>query len=284
MSAPTVLDAALALHDAGLCVLPAAEDGSKRPDVSTWRKYQRRRPTEDEVRGWFGDGRRTGLGVVCGRVSGGLEMTELEAEAVTAGALAQLSEDAEAAGEAQLWRRVTLDGWMVRSPSGGMHLMTRLADAEVPGNTKLAATPEHRTLAETRGEGGGFVPAPSHGSVHPGSGAWQTLAGGPYTLPTITADERARLHALVQLLDQRPMPAPVAAPASPFTPLARGVGDGISPGDDFAKQTEWVQILEPVGWRRVSTRGEVAAWRRPGKSTGISATTGYGAGDWLYVF
>src|SRR3954469_25427041 len=105
MSAPTVLDAALALHDAGLCVLPAAEDGSKRPDVSTWRKYQRRRPTEHEVRGWFRDGRRTGLGIVCGRVSGSVEVTELEGRAVEAGALQELDRMACEAGEGELWRR-----------------------------------------------------------------------------------------------------------------------------------------------------------------------------------
>jgi hypothetical protein len=31
--------AALAAHDAGLCVLPPKEDGTKAPDASSWTRY-----------------------------------------------------------------------------------------------------------------------------------------------------------------------------------------------------------------------------------------------------
>lgn len=41
----------------------------KRP-AATWLPYQRRRPTSAEVARWFGDGRRSAFGVVCGSVSG----------------------------------------------------------------------------------------------------------------------------------------------------------------------------------------------------------------------
>lgn len=279
-ASPAILDAALALDAAGLCVLPAAGDGSKRPAVE-WRRWQRERPDVDQLRAWFADGRRTGLGIVCGAVSGGLEVTELEGRAVDAGALTTLAELAELAGEGELWRQLTLDGWLVRSPSGGVHLLYRLTDADVPGNTKLAATAEHVTLAETRGAGGWVITAPSHGTVHPSGGAWLTLAGSVDTLPTITADERSRLHTLVRQLDERPAPAP--AVASPFAALSRG-SDGVSPGDDYAERTSWDDLLTPAGWRRVFSRGAVDYWRRPGKAHGISATTGYGDGDWLYVF
>lgn len=276
----TLLDDALALHAAGLCVLPAAEDGSKRPAVD-WKQYQHERPDEAQLRRWFG-GTRAGLGIVCGKVSGGVELTEVEGAAVKAGALVDLAELVDQAGETELWRRVTVDGYAVMSPSGGLHLLYRLAGAEVPGNTKLAATAEHVTLAETRGEGGWVVTAPSAGTVHPTGRAWRVAAGTPAAIPTITADERARLHRLVRSLDQRPVPAP-PAPASPFAPLSRaGAGDGISPGDDYNNRAEWSDVLD--GWRLVFTRGPVGYWRRPGKSTGISATTGYGEGDWLYPF
>jgi replicative DNA helicase len=276
----SLLDDALALHAAGLCVLPAAEDGSKRPAVD-WKQYQHERPDESQLRRWFG-GTRAGLGIVCGKVSGGVELTEVEGAAVHAGALVDLAELVDESGETELWRRVTVDGYAVMSPSGGLHLLYRLADAEVPGNTKLAATAEHVTLAETRGEGGWVVTAPSAGTVHPTGRAWRVAAGSPATIPTITADERARLHRLVRSLDQRPVPAP-PAPASPFAPLSRaGAGDGISPGDDYTARAEWRDVL--AGWRLVFTRGAVGYWRRPGKSTGISATTGYGGSDLLYVF
>ena len=55
--------------------LPAALDGSKRPAVA-WEQYQHRLPTDAELVEWFGDGTRTGLGIVAGGISGNLEMTE----------------------------------------------------------------------------------------------------------------------------------------------------------------------------------------------------------------
>jgi putative DNA primase/helicase len=65
-------------------VLPAANDGSKAPypNGSRWKHWQTDRPEEDQLAEWFGDNRYTGLGVVCGAVSGGLEMLELEGYAI----------------------------------------------------------------------------------------------------------------------------------------------------------------------------------------------------------
>ena len=42
---PTILDEARSAYRAGLCILPAACDGTKRPDVPTWTGYQTARPT-----------------------------------------------------------------------------------------------------------------------------------------------------------------------------------------------------------------------------------------------
>ena len=52
----------------GFSVIPLRE-GSKRPAVA-WREYQTRRPSEDELADWFGNGRFTNYGVVTGAVSG----------------------------------------------------------------------------------------------------------------------------------------------------------------------------------------------------------------------
>ena len=67
-------------HDAyaaGLCVLPARSDGSKAPAVQTWREYETVRPDEKTMTQLFAVGRH-GLGVVCGAVSGNLEMFEFD--------------------------------------------------------------------------------------------------------------------------------------------------------------------------------------------------------------
>jgi hypothetical protein len=61
--------------------------------------------------------------------------------------------------------------------------------------------------------------------------------------------------------------------------------DGVmTPGDDYNARTTWEEILEPLGWVRVYTQGEKTAWRRPGKTIGVSATTNFGGTDKLRVF
>jgi putative DNA primase/helicase len=70
-----------------------------------------------------------------------------------------------------------------------------------------------------------------------------------------------------------------------FAPLSRaGSTDGVSPGDDYNARTTWDEVLTEAGWRKAFSRGEVTHWTRPGKDHGISATTGFGEGDWLYPF
>lgn len=46
-------------------------------------------------------------------------------------------------------------------------------------------------------------------------------------------------------------------------------------GDELADQFTWSQILEPLGWRILRNNGETIQWTRPGKRTGVSATTGF---------
>ena len=64
-------------YQAGLSLLPVVEDGSKRPDVSTWREFQTRRPTLDEIRAFAWAGRR-GYGLVSGAGSGNRECWDFD--------------------------------------------------------------------------------------------------------------------------------------------------------------------------------------------------------------
>lgn len=274
--------AALALHDAGLSVIPAAIDGTKAP-LGAWKRYQHQRMSVDELRGWF-DGHHPGIGIVTGAISGNLEMLELEARAVHTGILQQLLTLAHETGLADLLARL-MTGYLEQSPSGGIHILYRLNGAPVPGNLKLARTADRQPLIETRGEGGFTVVAPSHGTTHPTGRPWTLLAGGPATIPTITSEERDAFHSLCMTFDQTPPPA---APA-PSPQFAQPTGDrpegGTSPGDDYEARTDWADILTPHGWTLVTHRGNARYWRRPGKPLGISATTGMRDDrDRLYVF
>ena len=272
------------LFQAGISVVPVATDGTKRPAIA-WKQYTQQRADIDQLDAWFmREGTTVGVGLITGRISGALEMLELEGRA--AHRVPELKALADATGLTELWDRITT-GWFELSPSGGVHWFYRLADADVPGNTKLAAGPDRITLAETRGEGGFVVAAPTGGTAHPSGKAWMRLAGGPATVPTITGDEREQLHALIRTIDE----TVDTTPTQPNGPVAaiwstyqQHDGD-ITPGDDYEQKTDWADILTPHGWTLIHQRGNLRYWCRPGKKDGISASTGRADDrDRLYVF
>src|SRR5690606_6774958 len=57
------LDAALAYHHAGLCVIPL---NGKRPALGGWKPYQRERPAKADIRRWAAEGLLQNVGIVCG--------------------------------------------------------------------------------------------------------------------------------------------------------------------------------------------------------------------------
>lgn len=276
---PDTLTAALAWHTAGASVVRVALDGTKRP-LGDWKSAQTVRATEQQIRTWFADG-HPALGIVMGAVSGGLEMLEFEGRAVTDGLPQRFNEIAEASGLGDVWATVK-SGYCERTPSGGYHLIYRVADGPVNGNTKLARAADKTIQVETRGEGGQSVVAPSHGPAHPTGQPWTMLAGGPDTIATIDSDHRDALFDIARMLDETPEPEQPAVPA----PRATRPDDGsTSPGDDYEARTSWDEILDPLGWTRIFTQGRTTYWRRPGKRLGVSATTGRDpARDRLYVF
>lgn len=233
-----------ALH-AGLCVIPAATTGTKQPwpDSPSWKAYETQQPSPEQVDRWFANGRYDGFGIVCGRISGSLEMLEFEGRAITEGLLDTITEIADASGLGDLWHTIT-NGYRETTPSGGYHLLYRVA-GPVTGNEKLAqrpATPDElaawkakeqakvdalenpatkarrqagldqitrgeqvpQVLIETRGEGGFVVIAPSGGRTHPTGKTWTLEVGGYNTIPHITAEDRDALHHLAGALDQMP--------------------------------------------------------------------------------
>lgn len=273
----SILTAALTLAANGYSVIPLAP-GSKRPGLTSWEQHQRTPAPPEQITAWHETGNLTGIGVVCGAVSGGLELAELEGRATHK--LPELADLADASGLGPLWARVR-NGWCELSPNGGIHFLYRV-EGPVAGNTRLARSPHHEVYAETRGEGGQVVVAPTGGNHHPTGNAWQILSGGPATAPTLTTDERDAIHDLLRTLDETPEPA--TADRRPDNPPG-AAGDGTRPGDAYEKAVDWADILKPHGWTHITTRGTTRYWRRPGKTEGISATTGRAQDrDRLYVF
>lgn len=277
----SIRQVALAAHDAGLCVVPPAQDGTKRP-LGEWQQYQRRRPTREQVEAWYSRN-RAGLGIVQGKVSGCLETMEFDDYPT----YIDFKADAEAAGLGELVKRIE-SGYSERSPSGGVHWPYYCS--EIQGNTKLARRPKTademggpgdkvKVLIETRGEGGYLIVAPSHGAVHPTGLPYTVLAGSLATIATISPEERRDLWALARTFDQTTAgTTDVTAVRLPVT------ATGGRPGDDYNARADWGDLLVNNGWTHVYTRDGVDYWRRPGKDRDVSATTNHQDSDLLYVF
>lgn len=292
----TIAEAALTWYDAGCSIIPIRADGTKKP-LAEWKKQQSERLSRAFIENLYTRQPQLGVGIVCGAVSGNLEMLELEGRATSSADIDKIVSECEKRGINYLFTSLMYDGYAEWTPSGGLHFLYRISGHEVPGNTKIArrpATPEElidkpddrfKVLAETRGEGGYLVVAPSCGTVHDTGDSWSVAAGELGVIPTISWEERQRLHeALHAALDE--MPAPPPPPARPqLSSLLPATSD--RPGDDFNIRGNWYDILLPHGWTVDKRQGNTTYWVRPGKDprSGHSATTGRAAdGDRLYVF
>lgn len=271
-----------------------------------WEILQRERLTQPQVDGYWGPNQRHGVAAICGAISGNLEMTELEVDATSSADLRAVAQECHLRGIQEVWDKLLTDGYMEWTPSGGIHLLYRIPDHEIPGNTKLAMriavdselTEEERRLrldnpgqtfwrtrAETRGEGGYVVVAPTSGLCHKSGEPWIVGAGQLGNIPTITWSQRMALHAAIRAaLDQTPPPAPVA----PRQQVAVRTQGELRPGDDWENQHDWDEPwFTGQGWSTSHRVGSETFWVRPGKEArdGHSASTGYnGDRDRLYVW
>ena len=70
---------------AQLSVIPTKED--KLPALPSWKPYQSKRIAEDEVEALFSGANVKGLAIICGAISGGLEVIDVDTKHDTTGSL-----------------------------------------------------------------------------------------------------------------------------------------------------------------------------------------------------
>jgi hypothetical protein len=177
------------------------------------------------------------------------------------------------------------DAPVVSTPSGGVHVYLRLT--EPVAGCRYARTSMGECLIEVRGE--------QHGVVAPGSPPACHSSGRPYVfdqLGWLDSDDAApvslrvydRLTAKAAALNEyrRPAGTDIVGSRPARTP------SGQRPGDEFNAVVAWRAILGRHGWAVHSCAPGVTYWTRPGKATGVSATTGHchdqNGNDLLYVF
>jgi hypothetical protein len=273
-------DAAREAIEAGLCVIPPAEDGSKRPlpnDSGKWDAYKSFRPTEKELGSWYPG--RTGLGVVTGIVSRRVECWDFDDRDTYQSFLAS----ANKCDLGEIVDRIEA-GYCDDTPGGGVRWLVRYPSEieRTPTNIKLARRPKRpderlhendkvKTLIELPAFS---IVAPTNGRVHPSGKPYTRRAGSFSTIASYTLDERQALIGLARSFDAMPRNERHSS----------GSADSYRPGDDFIRRTTWAELLKPRGWAEVFTRAGTTYWRRPGKKIGISATTNHVGSDLLYVF
>ena len=240
---------------AGLSVIPTTAD--KRP-ACAWKTFTERIMSDRELEANFA--RAEGLGIVCGKVSGNLELLDFDDGG-------SAFEPWFCAIPEYLAKRLVVE----QSPSGGKHVYYRVADGyAVPGNRKLAMKADGHVLIETRGEGGFVKCAPSKG--------YELMSGGFLHIPTVSPMEEQVLVDTAMALDE----AGKKAVGTQVANAARGqLAPLPTPWDDYNERGDFAALLEAHGWKRVKS-GDNEHWERPGKDERSTSATWNG--EVFYVF
>jgi hypothetical protein len=243
---------ARAYVEAGLSVVKASKQ-SKIP-VDSWKEFQKRRPTLEEIDNFFRHVyANTALFIICGKISGNLEVLDFDLQGEKFEPWRELVED-RAPG---LVERLLVQ----KTQRDGKHVAYRCPGTTIPGNNHLALRlidGKPKALIETRGEGGGILAKPTL--------CYETLQGDFCDLPVITPEERQILWEAALSLNEFIDPKKVEGMGRRIPKMAR------KPGHDFNERGEVAPILAKHGWQPVGERGPYHYWRRPGKARGTSAS------------
>ncbi len=281
----SISTSAIALFEAGISVIPCNDMKEPSKYVKSWMKNQ---ASLIKPNGEFEKDDVTGIGAVCGVVSGGLEIMDFDLKYDLTGTL--MKDYKKQLGDDALLKKLVIQ----KTVGGGFHFLYRCE--EIEGNQAFAkreATEEDRkiqakklyekaifkgltheqalekakaadgekvkVLIETRGEKGYFLIAPSKG--------YEIIQGDIRHIPVLTVDERKKLHDCARTFNEY-FPPEIDYKQQNISKEYQG----LSPFDDFCNRGDIIHVLESHGWKKVGVRGECILFRRPGKDEGHSAS------------
>ncbi|NPT60490.1 DUF3987 domain-containing protein [Paraburkholderia elongata] len=206
-------DTAISALSLGLCAIPAAghtdRANPKRP-FGAWRTYQQEHPLRRDIEALYTQYQFSTVGLVCGKVSGGLECLDFD----TASGYELFLRAARTSDLAPLVARIEA-GYSELSPKGAHQLY--FCDA-VGRNDKL-----HRALKiETRGEGGFVVIAPSCFADAGAHKQYRIKSGALASIARISPVEREQLHSFIRALGDSEPPGNGVARSMAADTIAEG--------------------------------------------------------------
>jgi len=241
-------------HSQRINAIPVKED--KKPACTSWGQWQTQPQTLEESQK-HSNGSSAGIAVITGTASGGLESIDFDQME----AYQEYLDAAHGTPNEAIINKIR-SGYEEGSPNG-IHWLYRISDAgeHFPDNEKWTFK-DTKVAIETRGQGGYIVIAPSL------DGKYKLLSGSLDKITTITMAERNLLKGLAeQLNEETNLVNNAAKPAEPFQQ---------KPIDEWNQKTKWEELLEPDGFTKVSTKGNITKWHNEGSENPVSAISGAG--------
>lgn len=248
------------LREIGISSIPVAQD--KKPKVA-WKEYQKRLPSIQECESWDSI-KSDGIAVVCGRISGNLEVIDIDNKFEMA---EQIYEDITRKITAQ---RIDLLDKLVfeKSKNNGYHIIYRCNKIE--GNQKLAIyedlnSSEKATVIETRGEGGYCIIYPSPG--------YQKLQKNILKVEEITEEEREFLFELCKSYNKvQDSDKKIEVSEQKNEIKTNKNTDEIDFLKWYNEQDYFIDVLRNHGWSIEKEVNDEIYFTRPGKNKGTSAS------------
>ena len=225
----------------GFSVIPVKKD--KSPALRSWIPFQKKKMTNSEIQSSFSFSSVDGLGIVCGAVSGNLEVIDVDLKYDKSGTLGKEFKQLIHDNLPDIFNKIVVSS----TKNMGLHLYFRCET--IAGNQKLAVNSDGEVLVETRGEGGYVIAPPSPG--------YRFIYNELASIPVITDYEREVLFSIARSFDENDK--------SENSSSYYYESDVFSPFDDYNARADVPELLKSHGWKKVAEKEDRIYFLRPGK-------------------
>lgn len=256
-----------------LSIIPLNYD--KSPNLKTWKLFQEAIPNAFQINEMF-ISNTTGIGIICGKVSGNLEVLDEDLKYDLTGTLHEEFKERLNKAAPGFYEKLLIQ----KTRSNGYHYLYYCEKIE--GNIKLASRPasaeeqkahpkeKEKVLFETRGEGGYIAAFPMMG--------YEIIQGSLDNIPFLTTAERETLLSVARSFNEcfKEYIPPKSKNDYTYT--------GLSPFEDYNNRGDVIALLEKHGWTVAFTKGAKTFLKRPG-STDAKQSANFDADkNWFTVF